>query len=202
MSQRGMAVEHIRRGVGRDGVRRRAWRESVSRGVRNEGVPAGTGRDCVRRRVRRGSARPWARQGSVRRAARHESVRRAACQDRGQVAVEFLGTTPLILLTLVLLWQFVLVGYTFTLAGNAADEAARDAALTHATYRQATCEESAREKLPASWIRHDVARCTTDAADHMVDVTVDLRVPVLFPGAIDFPFTVTAEASAVLEERY
>lgn len=32
--------------------------------------------------------------------------------DRGQVAVEFLGMTPLILLTLIVLWQCVLVGYT------------------------------------------------------------------------------------------
>ncbi len=46
-------------------------------------------------------------------------------RDRGQVTVEFLGMTPAILVTLVVLWQLVLVGYTFTLAGNAADEAAR-----------------------------------------------------------------------------
>ncbi|RSM84854.1 septum formation initiator, partial [Streptomyces sp. WAC 01325] len=32
---------------------------------------------------------------------------------------------PTIVVTLVLMWQFVLVGYTFTLAGNAADEAVR-----------------------------------------------------------------------------
>ncbi len=46
-------------------------------------------------------------------------------RDRGQVTVEFLGMTPTIIVTLVVLWQLVLVGYTFTLAGNAADEAAR-----------------------------------------------------------------------------
>ncbi|MER7398011.1 TadE/TadG family type IV pilus assembly protein, partial [Streptomyces sp. NPDC000151] len=46
-------------------------------------------------------------------------------QDRGQVAVEFLGMLPLILVTLVLLWQCALVGFTYTLAGNAADQAAR-----------------------------------------------------------------------------
>lgn len=48
-------------------------------------------------------------------------------RDAGQVTIEFLGMTPLILVTLVLLWQFVLLGYTFTLAGNAADEAVRAA---------------------------------------------------------------------------
>ena len=38
--------------------------------------------------------------------------------DRGQVSVELLGITPLILVVLVLLWQFVLLGYAWTLAGN------------------------------------------------------------------------------------
>ncbi|WP_372454296.1 TadE/TadG family type IV pilus assembly protein [Streptomyces tardus] len=47
--------------------------------------------------------------------------------DRGQATVEFLGMLPLILLVLVLCWQFVLVGYTFVLAGNAADKGARAA---------------------------------------------------------------------------
>jgi pilus assembly protein CpaE len=36
--------------------------------------------------------------------------------------------TPIILVTLILVWQAVLAGYTFTLAGNAADKAARAAA--------------------------------------------------------------------------
>ena len=34
----------------------------------------------------------------------------------------------------------------------------------------------------------------------MAGVTVGLRVPVLFPGAIDFPLTVHGHASAVDEE--
>jgi hypothetical protein len=33
-----------------------------------------------------------------------------------------------------------------------------------------------------------------------VTATVTLRVPVLFPGAIDFPFTVKGHAGAVEEE--
>jgi pilus assembly protein CpaE len=32
----------------------------------------------------------------------------------------------------------------------------------------------------------------TRTADHSVDVTLGLRVPVLFPGGIDFPFTAHA----------
>ncbi|KOG37521.1 hypothetical protein ADK38_47275, partial [Streptomyces varsoviensis] len=42
--------------------------------------------------------------------------------DRGQVAVEFVGVLPLILVVLVVVWQCVLVGYTYSLAGNAADK--------------------------------------------------------------------------------
>src|ERR671933_57362 len=51
--------------------------------------------------------------------------------DRGQVSIEFLGMTPLIILTLVLMWQAVLVGYAYTLAGNAADEAVRRERIRH-----------------------------------------------------------------------
>lgn len=113
--------------------------------------------------------------------------------DRGQVAVEFLGMVPLILLTLVLLWQCVLVGYTFTLAGNAADEAARAAAVGD------DCGEAGRRHLDGAWA--DGAAVTCDEEGDMVRARVGLRVPVLFPGAIAFPFTVPGEAGAVREER-
>jgi hypothetical protein len=128
--------------------------------------------------------------------------RRTCGQDRGQVSIEFLGMVPLILLTLVLLWQFILVGYTFTLAGNAADEAARTGAVTESRYRQAECEKAARDSLPGAWKRRDVAGCDTDPGDRMVTARIELKVPVLFPGTIDFPFTVRAKAGSVLEERY
>ncbi|MEU8519613.1 TadE/TadG family type IV pilus assembly protein [Streptomyces sp. NBC_01216] len=112
--------------------------------------------------------------------------------DQGQVAIEFLGMVPLILLTLVLLWQCVLVGYTFTLAGNAADEAARAAAVGD------DCVAAGRRNLDGAWSSGAVA-CSGDG--EMVHATVSLRVPVLFPGAISFPFTVDAEAGAVREDR-
>ncbi|MGW7429578.1 TadE/TadG family type IV pilus assembly protein [Streptomyces sp. NPDC054861] len=113
--------------------------------------------------------------------------------DRGQVAVEFLGMVPLILLTLVLLWQCVLVGYTFTLAGNAADEAAREAAV------DGDCAGAARRHLDGAWASGASVDCGPSGGG-MVRAEVGLRVPVLFPGAISFPFTVTGEAGAVREE--
>jgi pilus assembly protein CpaE len=121
-------------------------------------------------------------------------AKRARRGDRGQVTLETLGMTPIILVTLILVWQAVLAGYTFTLAGNAADEGAR--ALAVGTAADATA--AARSDLPGAWSGN--ARVGTGTADGQVTVTVALNVPVLFPGFIDFPLTVTGHASAVDEE--
>ncbi|MEY9993912.1 hypothetical protein ABIE67_005944 [Streptomyces sp. V4I8] len=116
--------------------------------------------------------------------------------DRGQVTIEFLGMTPLIILTLVLLWQFVLLGYTYSLAGNAADEAARAGAVSEG---QAGCEEAALQHLPSAWEGGASVEC--GASGGYVTSDVHLEVPVLFPGAIGFPFTVDGHAGAVQEEK-
>ncbi|MER8044848.1 TadE/TadG family type IV pilus assembly protein [Streptomyces sp. NPDC094032] len=118
-------------------------------------------------------------------------MRLAERDDRGQVAVEFVGMLPLILLTLVLLWQCVLVGYTFTLAGNAADEAARAGAVGD------DCGAAAKRHLEGAWAAKASAGCARDGG--LVRATVTLRVPVLFPGAVSFPFDVKGEAGAVWE---
>ncbi len=115
--------------------------------------------------------------------------------DRGQVTLETLGMTPVILITLILVWQAVLAGYTFTLAGNAADEAARAAAVG------SDASAAARSDLPGAWAAGmsgpDVSR---DPSTGQVSVTLGLKVPVLFPGAIDFPLTVHGHASTVDEQ--
>ncbi|MEW1860978.1 MULTISPECIES: AAA family ATPase [unclassified Streptomyces] len=118
---------------------------------------------------------------------------RRADRDRGQVTLETLGMTPVILITLILVWQAVLAGYTFTLAGNAADQAARAAAVG-ADYRAAAASD-----LPGAWAS-DMQGPTADRSqDGQVSVTLGLKVPVLFPGAIDFPVTVHGHASTVDE---
>ncbi|WP_369175321.1 pilus assembly protein [Streptomyces sp. R28] len=104
--------------------------------------------------------------------------------------------TPLIILTLVLLWQFVLLGYTFTLAGNAADEAARAATASEG---QAACEEAGLQHLPSAWEGGASVQC--EANGLYVTADVRLEVPVLFPGSIGFPFTVEGHAGAVQEEK-
>lgn len=109
--------------------------------------------------------------------------------DRGQVSVEFAGMLPLIALALVVVWQFVLVGYTYSLAGNAADMAARAAAVG------GSAEDAAEEDLPDAWD----ASVSVGSSNGVTTATVDLKVPVLFPGGLNFPFTVSGTAGATDE---
>ena len=119
-------------------------------------------------------------------------------RDAGQVTVEFLGMTPLIVVTLVLLWQFVLLGYTFTLAGNAADEAVRAGTAVAPGGREAACEQAGLDKLPGAWS----GEVTCRTGDGFVTADVKLQVPVLFPGAIGFPFKFKGHAGAVEEAKH
>ncbi|MEU6809287.1 TadE family protein [Streptomyces sp. NPDC046831] len=125
------------------------------------------------------------------------AVTRRLRSDRGQVAVEFLGMTPAILVTLVLLWQCVLLGYTYTLAGNAADEAVRAGTAADRGSRPAACRRAGLADLSDAWRGGAGVDCATGGG--YVTADVELRVPVLFPGLIDFPFTVAGHAGAVEE---
>ncbi|RSS55272.1 pilus assembly protein [Streptomyces sp. WAC01280] len=111
--------------------------------------------------------------------------------DRGQVAIEFLGMVPLILITLALLWQVVLVGYTYTLAANAADEGARACAVG------GDGPAAASRHIDGAWT---ISGGGCDEGDgDMVHVKVTLGVPALVPGIGDV-FSVVGEAGAVREE--
>ncbi|QDY81224.1 pilus assembly protein [Streptomyces qinzhouensis] len=113
--------------------------------------------------------------------------------DRGQAVIEFTGTIPVILLTIGLLWQAALTGYTFSLAGNAADEGARAGAVGGGD----ACASAARRTLPGSWQGAEVS-CGPDGDLYRAKVT--LRVPAFFPGAADLPIPVTGDGAA-LDER-
>ncbi|MFI0984260.1 TadE/TadG family type IV pilus assembly protein [Streptomyces exfoliatus] len=110
--------------------------------------------------------------------------------DGGQVAIEFLGMVPVILLTLVLLWQVVLVGYTYTLAGNAADEAVRACAVG------GDYDEAGRRHLDGAWAEGAMVTCPP--GDPMVTAVVTIRVPVLVPG-VGGLFDVEGKAGAISE---
>ncbi|MFD7612324.1 TadE/TadG family type IV pilus assembly protein [Streptomyces sp. NPDC059828] len=118
-------------------------------------------------------------------------------RDRGQIAVEFLGMFPLIAIVCVLLWQCALLGYTYILAGNAADEAARAGAVAEFA-ADAKCQSAAREDL-GSWRQGATVACGGVRSDGLYTASVRLKVPVLFPGTVSFPLTAEGEAAFVKE---
>jgi hypothetical protein len=119
-------------------------------------------------------------------------------RDRGQVTIEFLGMTPTIIVTLIALWQAVLVGYTYILAGNAADEAVRQGTAAEPGVRQGVCEAAGLKHLSDAW--RSGASVTCEGSGY-VTADVRLEVPVLFPGTLSFGFTVHGHAGAVEEAK-
>ncbi|GHE73681.1 septum formation initiator [Streptomyces longispororuber] len=123
-------------------------------------------------------------------------LRRAAKSDRGAVTLEFAGMFPLLLAVIGILWQCALYGYSYSLAGNAADEAARAAAVATASGGTGSCDAAAKEHLPGAWQDAEVA-CAADG--DVMKARVDVEVPVFFPG-VTTGWTVHAEAGAALED--
>ncbi|MET4926559.1 pilus assembly protein [Streptomyces sp. PSRA5] len=116
--------------------------------------------------------------------------------DRGQAAIEFTGLMPVLLATVVLLWQAAMVGYTFSLAGNAADEAVRAGTVAQPGARTQACEEAGQEHLPDAWSAE--INCEPDG--DLVKARVDLDIPFLFPGSVNIPFTSVPGRSAAVKE--
>ncbi|MCJ0874729.1 TadE family protein [Streptomyces sp. AP-93] len=91
------------------------------------------------------------------------------------MAIEFVGMLPFILLIVVAVWECVLIGYAFSLAGNAADEAARVGAV----HGDGACREAAREHISGGW-NMPPAEC--GASGNLYKAKVTLNLPLLFPG--------------------
>ncbi|MGP4045064.1 AAA family ATPase [Streptomyces sp. 2A115] len=126
------------------------------------------------------------------------ALRRKAQGDRGAVTLEFAGMFPLLLVVMTILWQCVLYGYTYSLAGNAADEAARAATAANAVNPGAyggACQDAGSEHLPGAWDGAQIG-CTPDGT--VMKATVRAQVPLFFPG-FDVNWTVEGEAGAALE---
>ncbi|MFE0105456.1 CpaE family protein [Streptomyces sp. NPDC059009] len=120
---------------------------------------------------------------------RPAALERGAGDDRGAVTLEFAGMFPLLLVVLTILWQCALYGYTYSLAGNAADEAARAATVGN------SCAAAAQKHLPGAW-KGAAVSCTEEGA--VVKARVDVKVPLFFPG-FDAGWRVKAEAGAAKE---
>ncbi len=112
--------------------------------------------------------------------------------DRGQVALEFVGMVPLILLLVAAVWECVLIGYAFSLAGNAADEAARAGAVKG----DGACRAAAGEHIGGAW----TMRASCGKAGDLYKAKVELNIPVLYPG-LDIGFPITGEAGAAMERE-
>jgi hypothetical protein len=102
---------------------------------------------------------------------------------------------PIILGTMALLWQATLIGYTFSLAGNAADEAVRAGTVAPPGARSGACQAAAQQHMPDAW---SVGPVSCVESDDLVTATVPVSIPVLFPG-FDIPVNITGHASAVKE---
>ncbi|MFJ8638241.1 pilus assembly protein [Streptomyces sp. NBC_01693] len=129
-------------------------------------------------------------------------IRARLGRDRGQLTIEFTGMVPIILVTLVLLWQAVLVGYTFTLASGAADEGVRAAVASGAWDRRSSCEAAVHERLPSAWESSlEFSGPCGARGDDVVTVSITLKAPVLFPGFASLPIPVDATAGAAAEGK-
>jgi pilus assembly protein CpaE len=117
--------------------------------------------------------------------------------DRGAVTVEFAGMFPLLLVVMTILWQCVLYGYTYSLAGNAADEAARAATAAYAVDGDVAgaCQTAGSGHLPGAWQGANIS-CGADGS--VMKATVEVDVPLFFPG-FDAGWHVDATAGAALE---
>jgi pilus assembly protein CpaE len=119
--------------------------------------------------------------------------------DRGSVTLEFAGVFPLLLVVMAILWQCVLYGYTYSIAGNAADQAARAATAAyavHPAHYQGPCQAAGSAGLPDAW---SGAGIDCQPQGSVMRATVTAPVPLFFPGFDPGWPDVEGEAGAALE---
>ncbi len=105
--------------------------------------------------------------------------------------------TPFIILIMLVLWECALIGYTFSLAGNAADVAARKGSGAESG-AGAACEAGAVEHLPQAW--RGGAQVSCGPGGGLYEARVTLKVPVLAPGLFDLDIRIDGEAGSALED--
>ncbi|MGW5129967.1 TadE/TadG family type IV pilus assembly protein [Streptomyces sp. NPDC004135] len=98
---------------------------------------------------------------------------RAGC-DRGQVAIEYIGFLPILLLVALAAVQLGLIAYTAQQAGTAARAGARSASL--AGPHEADCRAAV-----SSWLA-DGTSCPASIGGDEVTVTASVQIPSLVPG--------------------
>ncbi|WP_282084594.1 TadE/TadG family type IV pilus assembly protein [Streptomyces tendae] len=99
---------------------------------------------------------------------------RGRARDRGQVAVEYLGFLPILVLVGMAVVQLGLIAYTAQQAGTAARAGARSASLQESA--QAACAAAV-----SSWLADGTA-CPESYGGDEVTVTATVEIPSIVPG--------------------
>ncbi|GAA2763297.1 TadE/TadG family type IV pilus assembly protein [Streptomyces paradoxus] len=95
-------------------------------------------------------------------------------RDRGQVAIEYIGFLPILLIVALGAVQLGLIAYTAQQAGTAARAGARSASLERP--HEADCRAAV-----SSWLA-DGTSCPASTGADEVTVTATVQIPSLVPG--------------------
>lgn len=116
--------------------------------------------------------------------------------ERGAAAVEMMGLLPLVLFVVAAVFQLALVGYTKVNADRAAAEAARTLSQQYGTgpEAQAQARSAGSDELSGAWREGAAFSFTRTDGSSQATVTVD--VPLLLPGVLTLPLSITSTAEA------
>ncbi|MFE2052602.1 TadE/TadG family type IV pilus assembly protein [Streptomyces sp. NPDC059459] len=99
---------------------------------------------------------------------------RGRARDRGQVAIEYLGFLPILIIVGMAVVQLGLIAYTAQQAGTAARAGARGASIDRSA--QAACAVAV-----SGWLA-DGTQCTESQGGDEVTVTATVDIPSIVPG--------------------
>ncbi|MET7680310.1 TadE/TadG family type IV pilus assembly protein [Streptomyces sp. NPDC005423] len=97
-----------------------------------------------------------------------------AGRDRGQVAIEYIGFIPILLLVALAAVQLGVIAYVAQQAGTAARAGARSASLGHSA--QQACRAAVSSRLARS------TTCVQARGADTVTVTATVHIPSVLPG--------------------
>lgn len=113
--------------------------------------------------------------------------------ERGSQAIEFLALFPLMLLSILLIWQIGLISFSLVVAESAARDGARAAAIHDGKW-----ESVARKSAAGIKIVDVRGGPGTDEAE----VILDVKAPIVkLPLIADIDFTFTVDAVMPMEEK-
>ena len=112
-----------------------------------------------------------------------------------------MGLLPILIVFVLGLWQLGLIGYTYVIAGHAAQEGARMLAVNptdgkpgDAAYKK--IRTRAMGEVPTAWR----TGAEVDVPEERSTVAVSLKVPVVLPG-VRSPFSIGSRAATAIEDE-